>query len=109
MDLSNSQLDLGLDLDYDIKAQEDNYFLFRLELDKVKVTKICEHIIFGIFILNRHMFYYFGHLYIVTLSLNCLQEILFKMILHKISLSRIKNVRTTKRQCIAKQYIISRC
>ena len=52
MDLSNSQLDLGLDLDYDIEAQEDSYSLIRLELYKLTVTKICEHIIFGIFILQ---------------------------------------------------------
>ena len=52
MDLSNSQLDLGLNLDYDIEAQEDRYSLIRLELYKLTVTQICEHIIFGIFILQ---------------------------------------------------------
>ena len=89
MDLSNSQLDLGLDLDYDIEAQKDSYSIIRLELYKLTVTKICEHIIFEIFILQPANFYYFGHLYIGTLFLNCLQEILFKMILHKVSLSGI--------------------
>ena len=39
MDLSNSQLDLGLDLDYDIEAQEDSYSLIRLELYKITVNK----------------------------------------------------------------------
>ena len=51
MDLSNSQLDLGLDLDYDIEAQEDSNSINCMELYKRKMTKICEHIIFGIFIL----------------------------------------------------------
>ena len=51
MDLSNSQLDLGLDLAYDIGAQKDSNSLNR-KIYKLKLTKRCEHIIFCIFILK---------------------------------------------------------
>ena len=52
MDLSNSQLDLSLDLAYDIEAQEDSNSLNRKEVYNPKFTKRCEHIIFCIFILQ---------------------------------------------------------
>ena len=52
MDLSNSQLDLGLDLAYDIEAQEDSNSLNRKEVYKIKFTKRCKHIIFCNFILQ---------------------------------------------------------
>ena len=52
MDLSNSQLDFGLDLAYDIEAQKDSNSLNRKEVYKFKFTKRCEHIIFCMFILQ---------------------------------------------------------
>ena len=52
MDLSNSQLDLGLDLAYDIEGQEDSNSLNRKEVYKLKFTKRCELIIFCIFIIQ---------------------------------------------------------
>ena len=52
MNMSNSQLDLGLDLAYEIEAQEDSNSLNGLEVYKPKMTKICEHIIFCIYILQ---------------------------------------------------------
>ena len=52
MDLSNSQLDLGLDLAYDIEAQENSNSLNRKEVYKLIFTKSCKHIIFCIFIIQ---------------------------------------------------------
>ena len=52
MDLSNSQLDFGLDLAYDIEAQEDSNSLNRKEVYKLKFTIRCEYIIFCIFIIQ---------------------------------------------------------
>ena len=39
MDLFNRQLDLGLDLDYDKKEQEESEFQERLKVDKLKYAK----------------------------------------------------------------------
>ena len=52
MNLSNSQLDLGLDLAYYIEAQEDSNYLDRKEVYKLTLTRRCEHLIFCIFILQ---------------------------------------------------------
>ena len=52
MDLSNTQLYLGLDSAYDLVSQKDINFLNRKEVYKHKLTIKFEHIIFCIFILQ---------------------------------------------------------
>ena len=65
MDLSNSQLDLNLDLAYDIEAQEDSNSLNGLKVYKLKMTKRLEHIIFCIFILQSANVLYTVDIYIL--------------------------------------------
>ena len=52
MDLSNSQLDLGLDLDYDKKEQKETEFQKRLKVYKLKYAKRFTVIKFSLFILQ---------------------------------------------------------
>ena len=52
MDLSTSQLDLGLDLDYDTKEQEETEFQKRLKVYKLKYAKRFKIIKYSLFILQ---------------------------------------------------------
>ena len=52
MDLSNSQLDLGLDLDYDKEEQEETKVLERLKVYKLKYAKRFNIIKYSLFILQ---------------------------------------------------------
>ena len=52
MDLSNSQLDLGLDLDYDKKELEETEFQERLKVYKLKYAKRFKIIKYSLFILQ---------------------------------------------------------
>ena len=52
MDLSNSQLDLGLDLDYYKEEQEKTEFQKRLKVYKLKYAKRCKIIKYSSFILQ---------------------------------------------------------
>ena len=52
MDLSNSQLDLGLDLDYDIEEQEKTEFRVRLKVYKLKYAKRFKIIKYSLLILQ---------------------------------------------------------
>ena len=52
MDLSTSQLDLGLDLDYDKEEQEETEFLKRLKVYKLKYAKRFKVIKYSLFILQ---------------------------------------------------------
>ena len=52
MDLSNSHLDLGLDLDYDKDKQEVTEFQERLKIYKLKEAKRFEIIKYSLFILQ---------------------------------------------------------
>ena len=52
MDLSNSQFDLGLDLYYDIKQQEETEFQKRLNIYKLKDAKRFEIIKYSLFVLH---------------------------------------------------------
>ena len=52
MDLSNSQLDLGLDLHYDKDKQEETEFQERLKIYKLKEAKRFEIIKYCLFILQ---------------------------------------------------------
>ena len=52
MDLSTSQLDLGLDLDYDKTEQEETEFQKRLKVYKLKYAKRFKVIKYSLFILQ---------------------------------------------------------
>ena len=52
MNLSNSQLDLGLDLDYDKDKQEVTEFKKRLKIYKLKDAKRFKFIKYSLFILQ---------------------------------------------------------
>ena len=52
MDLSNGQIDLGLDLDYDKDKQEETEFQERLKIYKLKEAKRFEIIKYSLFILQ---------------------------------------------------------
>ena len=52
MDLSTSQLDLGLDLDYDKTEQEETEFQKRLKEYKLKYAKVFKVIKYSLFILQ---------------------------------------------------------
>ena len=52
MDLSNSQLYLGLDLDYDKKKQEETKFQKRLKVYKFKYAKRFKIIKYYLFVLQ---------------------------------------------------------
>ena len=52
MDLLNGQLDLGLDLDYDKKEQEETSFQERLKVYKLKYAKRFKIIKYSCFILQ---------------------------------------------------------
>ena len=52
MDLSTSKLDLGLDLDYDKKEQEETEFQKRLKVYKLKYAKRFKVIKCSLFILQ---------------------------------------------------------
>ena len=52
MDLSNSQLDLGLDLVYDKEEQKETEFLKRLKLYKLKYAKRFKVIKYSVLILQ---------------------------------------------------------
>ena len=52
MNLSNSQLDLGLDLDYDKKELEETEFQERLKVYKLKYAKRFKIIKYSLFILQ---------------------------------------------------------
>ena len=52
MDLSNSQLDLGLDLDYDTEEQEKTEFQKRLKVYQLKYAKRFKVIKYSLFILQ---------------------------------------------------------
>ena len=52
MNLSNSQLDLGLDLDYDKNMQEKTKFQKRLKIYKLKDAKLFKIIKYCLFILE---------------------------------------------------------
>ena len=77
MDLANSQLDLGLDLVYDIEAQENSNSLNRKELYKLKLTNRCEHIIFCFFILqSANVLLYWTFIYWDFISKLCSKNII---------------------------------
>ena len=52
MDLSNSQLDLGLDLDYDKEEQEKTEFQKHLKVYQLKYVKRFKVIKYSLFILQ---------------------------------------------------------
>ena len=52
MDLSTSQLDLGLNLDYDKKEQEETEFQKRLKVYKLKYAKRFKIIKYCLFVLK---------------------------------------------------------
>ena len=52
MDLFNSQLDLGLDLDYDKEDQKETKFQTRLNVYKLKYAKKFKIIKYSLFILQ---------------------------------------------------------
>ena len=52
MDLSTSQLHLGLDLDYDITEQEETEFQKRLKVYKLKYANRFKVIKYSLFILH---------------------------------------------------------
>ena len=52
MNFINSQINLGLSLDLDIKAQKETEAHDQQKLYKLKIAKRFEYIIFGIYILQ---------------------------------------------------------
>ena len=77
MNLSNSQLDLGLDLDYDRDTQEQPANKQRLELYKLNLSKRYKLIVFTLFILQLtnvlilfFIYYILGFHFEITLSKN---------------------------------------
>ena len=67
MDLTNSQLNLGVDLDYNKEEKKVTKLKNRLKVYKLKYAKKFKIIKYSYLYYNWSMFYFFGHLYIETL------------------------------------------
>ena len=83
--MSNSQLDLGLDLDYDRETQEQPDIEQRSKIYKLKLAKRYKLSVFPLFILQLTKVLIFFHIYIYIYSN-------FILKLHNQNTRQLKNI-----------------